>query len=261
MTRLGVIDLETTGNAPPAEVIEFARAEVLVGDNGACSVEAPVSRLFRPLHGIPPEAMAVHHLTEADFDAAMPAATPALLREVLLAAPRLDILVAHNAQFEQAFLAEALDGAVPWICTYKVALHVWPDAPRHSNQVLRYWRGLSLDPALAMPPHRAGPDACVTAHLLVELLKYVDIEQMLAWTLEPRQLPLVPFGKHRGQKWSDVPGDYLQWMVGQATMERDVIFAAEREVSRRSGGLGKPDSGIGGFVSDSCEVAADRERL
>lgn len=236
MTRMRVIDLETTGNAPPAEVIEFARVEVVVGDGGTCSVEAPVSRLFRPLHGIPPEAMAVHHLTEADFDSAMPAATLALLREALLAAPPPDILVAHNAEFEQAFLAEAMGGAVQWICTYKVALHVWPDAPRHSNQVLRYWRGLALDPKLAMPPHRAGPDAWVTAHLLAELLKHVDIEQMLAWTLEPRHLPLVPFGKHRGQKWSDVPGDYLQWMVGQDSMERDVLFAAEREVIRRRSG-------------------------
>jgi len=36
--------------------------------------------------------------------------------------------------------------------------------------VLRYWRNLVLDPALAMPPHRAGPDAYVTACLLAELL-------------------------------------------------------------------------------------------
>lgn len=236
MTRMRVIDLETTGNAPPAEVIEFARVEVVVGKDGSCAVEAPVSRLFRPLHGIPPEAMAVHHLAEADFDGAMSAATPALLREALLEAPQPDILVAHNAEFEQAFLAGALGGAIPWICTYKVALHVWPDAPRHSNQVLRYWRGLTLDPALAMPPHRAGPDAWVTAHLLVELLKHADIEQMLAWTQQPRHLPLVPFGKHRGQNWSDVPGDYLQWMAGQVSMERDVMFAVEREIKRRRGG-------------------------
>ncbi len=44
-----------------------------------------------------------------------------------------------------------------------MAMHVWPDAPRHSNQVLRYWRNLVLDNALAMLPHRAGPDAWVTA--------------------------------------------------------------------------------------------------
>lgn len=234
MTRMRVIDLETTGNAPPAEVIEFARVDVLVDESGAAAAETPVSQLFRPLHGIPPEAMAVHHLTEASFDAAMPNATPNLLREAMLTAPSPDILVAHNAEFEQAFLAEALGDAVPWVCTYKVALHVWPDAPRHSNQVLRYWRGLALEPALAMPPHRAGPDAWVTAHLLLDLLRHADIPQMLEWTRQPRRLPLVPIGKHRGQKWSDVPADYLRWMIAQSNMEKDVIFAAEREVRRRS---------------------------
>lgn len=99
MTRLRVIHVETTGNTPPAEVIEFARVDVLVEKDGTCLVEAPISQLFRPLRGIPPKAMAVHHLTEADFDATMPAATSAMLREVLLAAPPPDILVAHNAEF------------------------------------------------------------------------------------------------------------------------------------------------------------------
>ena len=50
-----------------------------------------------------------------------------------------------------------------------MALRVWPEAPRHSNQVLRYWRGMRLDHARAMPPHRAGPDAWVTAHILADL--------------------------------------------------------------------------------------------
>ena len=120
----------------------------------------------------------------------------------------------------------------------KVALRIWPDAPGHSNQVLRYWRGLNLDAALAMPPHRAGPDAWVTAHLLVELLKETSVEQMMAWTKEPKLLPKVPFGKHRNSSWPDVPMDYLHWMVGQADMDPDVIWCAQQELHRRTA---KPD--------------------
>jgi len=234
MTRLRVIDLETTGDAPPAEVIEIARVDVL-GTAGGYTAQAPVGRLFRPLRGIPAEAMAVHHLTEADFDAAMPPASAEMLREAALAAPRPDILVAHNCAFERSFLDESLGSSIPWICTYKVALHVWPEAPRHSNQVLRYWRGLVLNPLLAMPPHRAGPDAWVTAHLLIELLRQADIGQMLAWTREPRPMPVVPFGKHRGEAWAVVPTDYLSWMTGQASIAPDVMFAARGELARRRG--------------------------
>lgn len=111
-------------------------------------------------------------------------------------------------------------------------MHVWPDAPKHGNQVLRYWRGLALDPAFAMPPHRAGPDAWVTAHLLRELLRLTTVEQMIAWSDQPRPIPTLPFGKHRGATWNEVPADYLQWMVGQ-DMDPDVLWHARAELGRR----------------------------
>ncbi len=168
-TRLRIIDLETTGTAPPAEIIEFGRADV-VSDAGGVTVEKPMARLYRPMNGIPPETMAVHHITEADFTGDTPVCTPDRLRLAVWGGPPPDILVAHHCEFERQFVTEAVTDGLPWICTYKVALRIWPEAPRHSNQVLRYWRQLRLDPGLAMPPHRAGPDAWVTAHLLAELL-------------------------------------------------------------------------------------------
>ena len=85
-----------------------------------------------------------------------------------------------------------------------------------------------------MPPHRAGPDAWVTAQVLAELLKAATVEQMIAWTKEPRVLPNIPFGKHRGVVWADAPLDYLQWMVRQSDMDGDVIWNARRELERRA---------------------------
>ncbi len=84
-----------------------------------------------------------------------------------------------------------------------------------------------------MPPHRAGADAWVTARLLAELLKETSVEQMIAWTAEPKLLPKVPFGKHRNSSWSEVPMDYLNWMVGQVDMDPDVIWCAQRELQER----------------------------
>ena len=130
--------------------------------------------------------MAVHHLTEADFTADTPVCTPERLQQVIRGCGRPDLLVAHNCAFERLFLNAALPASLPWICTYKVALHVWPGAPRHSNQVLRYWRDLKLDPALAMPPYRAGQEAYVTVHLLTELLGLARVEQMVQSTNRPK---------------------------------------------------------------------------
>lgn len=230
--RLRVIDIETTGQAPPAEIIEFGRVD-LHDSTGFWQIDAPMARLYRPLHGIPPETMAVHHITELDFDADTPVCTAERLRLAVWAGSSPDVLVAHNCAFEQLFVDGLHTDALPWICTYKVALRLWPEAPKHSNQVLRYWLGLTLDADLAMPPHRAGPDAYVTAHLLLRMRALASIEQMIAWTSQPKLLPLMPFGKHRGRAWSELPLDYLQWLSRQAEMDADVIYCGRREIDRR----------------------------
>ena len=219
--------------APPAEIIEFGRTDVAFED-GQAVVDRPMARLYRPLNGIPPETKAVHHITEADIPKDAMACSPDRLRQAVWGGAKPDVLVAHNCEFEQQFITPTASDTLPWICTFKSALRVWPQAPRHTNQVLRYWLGLDLDAALAMPPHRAGPDAWVTAQVLAELLKAATVEQMIAWTKEPRLLPNIPFGKHRGVVWADAPLDYLQWMVRQSDMDGDVIWNARRELDRRA---------------------------
>jgi exodeoxyribonuclease X len=73
-------------------------------------------------------------------------------------------LCAHEAKFEKACLPQF--APLITICTRKCAATLWPDAPDHKNQTMRYWLGLKLsDPALATP-HRAAGDAYVTAALL-----------------------------------------------------------------------------------------------
>ena len=178
--------------------------------------------------------MAVHHLTPDDFCDDDPHCDEYRLREMF--AEPADVMVAHAARFERGFIADTATGGLPWICTVRSAKAVWPQAPGHSNQVLRYWRGLRLDPALANPAHRAGPDAWVTAHILIHLLKEATVEQMLEWTREPRRLERIPFGKHRGRAWAEAPDDYLRWMAGQGDMDAEVVAAARQELDRRAPG-------------------------
>jgi exodeoxyribonuclease X len=230
---LRVIDIETTGLAPPAEIIEFGRVDV-VSEGDAWKIGRPMARIYRPLNAIPPETMAVHHITVNDFTEDTPVCSEDRLKLAVFGGTAPDVLVAHNCSFECMFIPDTVTHDLSWICTMKVALRIWPDAPGHSNQILRYWRDLKLDAALAMPPHRAGPDAWVTAHLLVELLKATSVEQMIAWTKEPKLLPKVPFGKHRNSSWPDVPMDYLHWMARQADMDPDVVWCAQQELHRRT---------------------------
>ena len=93
---LRVIDIETTGLVPPAEIIEFGRVDV-VSEGDAWRIGRPMARLYRPLNGIPPETMAVHHITEIDFTADTLVCSEHRLRLAVSAGATPDVLVAHVA--------------------------------------------------------------------------------------------------------------------------------------------------------------------
>ena len=229
--RLRVIDIETSGGSP-SEIIEIAAVDVVrMGDRWIA--EPPRSRLFRPMGGISVHAMAIHHLTDEDFGDDMEACSDGLLQAFLEESGRPDFLVAHNAAFEARHITATATGDLRWLCTVRAARQAWVDAPGHSNQVLRYWRCLRLDPAFAMPPHRAAPDAWVTAHILIDLLRAHPIKTLIEWSDVSRGLERMPFGKHRGKAWADVPADYLTWIVGQSEMSADVLTGAQAEMTRR----------------------------
>lgn len=234
--RIRVIDFETTG-MPDAEggaaICEVGWCDVLVDATGTASIptwsDAIGSQLCNPGRPIPPDAMAVHHIRD-DEVANMPAPAEVLAQ---MAGADVDLFAAHCADFERAFF----DPHTGWICTYKVALRIWPDLAHHNNQFLRYALPLTLaDEAKAMPPHRAGADAWVTAHLLIAEIQSgkASIDDMVRWSSGPALLPRVNFGqKYKGAKWEDVPVDYLQWIVEKSDLSRDIKANAKYWLRKR----------------------------
>lgn len=229
MTIIRVIDFETSGTEPPeGEVCEIGICDLDLEDR---TIEAPRGRLCA-VRTMPPEVRAIHHISLADC-----ADQPPFDADADLGQSDIQALAAHNSAFETKFFAPTK----PVICTYKAALRLWPDAPSHSNGALRYWlqdQG-KINPlhALTQPAHRAGPDAYVTAHLLLALFDAgATGKDMVAWTKEPPLLPRCPLGKFRGKPWSEVEAGFLGWMLRQPTMESDLKWNAQREIARRSGG-------------------------
>ena len=232
VTTFAVIDLETTGLDPAVDrVVEAASVRVngdidsVVSKNSWMTARAYRSSMYDPGRGIPAEASAVHHLIAADVfgcEAFGPEAWSWLTDGI-------DVMVAHNTAFDRAFVPWERR---PWICTWKAALRVWPDAPGHSNQVLRYHLpGVNEVVTRALPadlaPHRAAYDAITTAHLLIELLKVMSPSHLVALTDKPALLPRVTFGKHRGQRWAEVPRDYLEWVLRQTgAFDENVRYTA-----------------------------------
>lgn len=221
MTSIMVIDTETTGLDPETEkVVEVGAVEV-VQKKVKWSIGRKFTSLVDPGIPIPAEAMAIHHLRDEE------------VRGANQIGPVLQLLndqygpfipAAHNAAFDQKFLPSF---SPDWICTYRCARHIWPDFPRHGNQFLRYQLKLLNEPdELAMPPHRARPDAYVSAHLLVRMLEEKTPEELLALTKAPILIKTVGFGKHFGQEWSKVPKDYLYWILRGKDFDPDVAYTA-----------------------------------
>lgn len=227
---LRVIDFETTGMPPDAAVCEIGLCDVLANAGEVLEIGAPVGQLVNPGRPMPPDARAIHHLGDDDL-----AGAPSVDRGFIqLNQPGVDVFVAHNAAFEREFFS---GGDRNWICTLKVARRLWPDSPSHSNQCLRYFLGIELEDDLAMPPHRAAPDAYVTAHILaLAIASGASIADMIEWTAGPSLLPRVTFGKHRGQAWKDLPGDYLDWLVRKSEMDADTKFTAQHWLEKRRKG-------------------------
>lgn len=188
--------------------------------------------LVNPGHPIPPVTRAIHHISDADVaDAVSP---DVAFRHLMDGMNPGDVFAAHNAKFEKAFFG---GGSFPWICTLQCARHLFPDAPGHSNQVLRYHLDIDgeedFDAAAAMPPHRAGPDTLVTASILRRLIFASSVEKLIELTTAPVVLRNVTFGKHRGSKWADLPPDYLQWVAYKSDLGADEKHTARHILGSR----------------------------
>ena len=251
---LRVCDLETTGHSPPEHgVCELgwtdvvATARDVAGEPAGWQVRGGYTALLvNPGRPITPRTSAVHHIVDEDV-ADAPSWPEAAARMLDAPGEPITALVAHSAKFERQWITDALTGGLPFVCTYKCALRLWPDAPSHSNPALRYWRRpAGLDRAVAPIAHRAGPDAYVTAFHVRDMLALAPLAQLVAWSAEPALQVRCRFSKHRGTPWREVDDAFLRW-VAERDFDADTVFTVAHEVRRRreerdgdEGGVAQP---------------------
>lgn len=223
---LRVLDLETTGtDADKDAIVEIASVDI----TRERTITNRQEDLVQPERAVPPESSAVHHLIDADLFG------KPRLADVLPKYQGAKVYIAHNATFEESFLAR--HGLKPWVCTYKCALRVWPEWPGHSNQYLRYRLGLvnpfGID-RKTIDPHRALSDCIVTAAIFLEILKVAKWGDMVAWSAEPPLTTIIPFGKYRGRRWDDpaVETRYLDWVL-TSEMDEGAKFSAKHWLAKR----------------------------
>lgn len=218
------LDFETTGlptEDKPTGIMETGWCDLSVDDG---RITGPEGHLVNP--GIPTsiEARAVHHISDADVERSGIAPTKSTM---LLMEGEHSHFCSHNIDMEKAYFG---GGDREWVCTYKTALRIWPDAPGHKLQELRYFLGIDdepdFDPGLTQAPHRAPDDAYVCAFVLRRLLASETLDVLVRWSNGPALLAMCWMKKHKGKTWQKVAYEdrpYLEWIYNVSDVkDRDI---------------------------------------
>lgn len=238
-----VLDTETTG-ADPTKDKPIELAYVVVQNFKI--IDTPKSWFIDPERSIPPEASAVHHLTDEDIVGAKTFENfwPEVADDL-----RDKVIVAHNAPFDIAMLPPLKDN--PVVCTLRLARHLWPKgqiSPRgfplvnHQQQTIRYWLDLKID-TMGLAAHRAAADILVTAQLFITQLRLYlecggedDLDALMEFAATPIEVKSISFGKHANEPLTKVPSSYLEYLLdndNERPLEPDLKATLKRELDTR----------------------------
>ena len=224
MKKIIFFDTETTGNTEKDYLCQIAYK---TGDESFVG-------FYKPPIKIPPEASAVHHITNKMVENELSfkkSKEKEKIKELL--EDENAVVVAHNTQFDLMIIKK--EGITPKnsICTLRLARYLDPEGKieRYNLQYLRYYLDLDVEATA----HDALGDVLVLEKLFDRLKKKLmesdnlneedAIEKMIEISSHPSLLKFIPFGKHNGKTVEEVakidPG-YLEWLLKQK-LESDQI--------------------------------------
>jgi len=234
MSKVRVVDIETSG-LPDEEQHAICEIGWVDLHLETMAINNPVTFFVNPGHPMRPHIRAIHHISDDMVANAM--APDKAVENLLRGLEPGDALAAHFASFESKFIDA---GEHPWICTWKVSLRAWPELISHSNQALRYELGIDAEPDFrpteAMPPHRALPDAWVTAFILRKELALRPLDRLIQISAEPGFLYWIGGQKHKGKTFKEVAQidpSYLGWIADKSDMSEDDKFTARHWLQKK----------------------------
>lgn len=206
-------DTETTGiRSEKDRVIELAAYDPLN--------ELTFEKFINPGCPIPPDASAIHHITDEMVKDAPPFEVVA--QEFVKFCDGDVVLIAHNNDgFDYHFLKAELGRsglAMPswkFLDSLKWARRYRKDLPRHTLQFLREIYGIEANNA-----HRALDDVKVLHQVFQFMTDDLTIDQVFNLLNKPREIHHMPFGKHQGIPLKSLPKDYVTWLAGSGAFSK-----------------------------------------
>ena len=235
-------DTETTGNTEKDFLCQIAYK----------TGNETFNNLYKPSVKIPPEASAVHHITNkmvADKQSFNESPDSKKIKELF--EDENTVVVAHNVQFDLMIIKK--EGIVPKnsICTLRLARYLDPEGKieRYNLQYLRYLLELEVEATA----HDALGDVLVLEKLFERLKnKFKEnlskdspcseeelINKMIEISSHPSLLRSINFGKHSGKTIEEILNidpRYLEWLLKQKLesdqVDEDWVYTLKHYLSR-----------------------------
>lgn len=208
-------DTETTGiKAQNERIIEIAAYDP--------EQNRTFESFINPGRPIPPEATAIHHITDEMVADAPDFATVG--QQFTEFCEGDTVLIAHNNDgFDIHFLRAEYnrnDLVMPewnFLDSLKWARRYRPDLPKHALQFLREIYGIESNNA-----HRALDDVIVLHQVFAKMIDDLSIDQVfnLMQTKQDKPPSRMPFGKHAGELLKDVPKNYVKWLSQNGAFDK-----------------------------------------
>ncbi len=206
-------DTETTGIKPDRDrVIEIAAYDPVLNKT--------FEKLVNPGTPIPPEATAIHHITDEMVSNA-PSFNDVAIEFSEFCSGNVCLIAHNNDAFDVHFLKHEYSRAQldfpdwKFFDTLKWARRYRPDLPRHTLQFLREVYGIESNNA-----HRALDDVVVLHKVFESMTDDLAFEDVYALLNKPREIQHMPFGKHQGTPLKLVPKNYVRWLADTGAFDK-----------------------------------------
>ncbi len=238
MKKIIFFDTETTGNTENDYLVQLAYK----------TGEETFNKLYKPKIKIPPDASAVHHITNKmveDKPVFMESEDFQNVKDLF--EHEQSVVVAHNAPFDMMVMKKEEVNPKNFIDTLRLARHLDPEEKiaKYNLQYLRYLLELDVEATA----HDALGDVLVLEKLFERLKKkMIDdegldeesvIEKMIEISSHPSLLRTFKFGKYNSQKIEDIvqtDRGYLEWLYEQKingdTLDEDWIFTLKHYLGK-----------------------------
>lgn len=214
-----IFDTETTGVSEPV-IVEAAW--LLLNNPVDCAICDKFLGRYNPGKPIELGALATHHILDEELVSCPPANSFELPEGT-------EYLIGHNIDFDWRAIGEP---PVKRICTLALSRYLHPELDDHAQSAMLYH--YSADRALTRDrlrsAHSAQADVRNCHSLLTCLLDDLEergdlnpacVDWETVWQVSERaRVPTVmTFGKHKGERIADVPGDYKAWLLRQPDVD------------------------------------------